>query len=431
MRDEQSFVSGILCLPLEKKEMKRFLFITLLLAVASCGLTEVGEPVRRPGGGVWTGPGADVGKDDPDKTVCYVTLMDYPDGYDWRADKRKGSIKCSLIVLANGIPMMKVPVGDEYEISSDPDMHRMIGEHLYTDYSTDSETVIKKDGRQLFRYSGREQIFGMLVDSSGVYTLGHLRDGDGFTYRKNGEALLERSEGRSFGQLYRDGPDICFAFSEPVASTTEEIERYYHVRNGEVTQVALREDVKKVWGITSDDGMIYYVADIIGVDDPVVFAGTGMTVLDMPESASMAGCRILADSGVVCVEGVSVAQGRPLNAFVWTDAKGYYAFKTGLAMSSVNCSGGSVFCVLNSPSSSICGQIYLNGTIVSTPFNYTSMSSRTAAMADGMLHVGLSSKTGAKPQLWKDGILEKLDYNGYICSVTTNKDQASQETVLD
>ena len=30
-----------------------------------------------------------------------------------------------------------------------------------------------------------------------------------------------------------------------------------------------------------------------------------------------------------------------------------------------------------------------------------------------------------------DTELEKLDYNGYICSVTTNKDQASQETVLD
>ena len=372
-----------------------------------------------------------VGKDDPDRTVCYVTLMSYPDGYDWRADRQKGSVKCSLVVLANGLPMMKVPVGDEHEISSDPDMHRVIDGHLYTDYSTDSETVIKKDGRLLFRYLGKEHIFGMLVDSSGVYTLGHSRDGAGFTYRRNGEILLERAEGRSFGRLYRDGDDICFAFSEQVASSAEEIERYYHVRNGEVSQVALREDVKKVWCVTSDDGVIYYVADIIGVDDPVVFAGSSMTVLDMPESASMAGCRILADSGVVCVEGVSVAQGRPLSAFVWTAAMEYYAFKTGLTMSSINCSGGSVFCVLNSPSSSICGQVYLNGTIVSTPFNYISMSSRTAVMADGILHVGLSSKSGAKPQIWKDGKLEKLDYNGYICSVTTNKDQDSQETVLD
>jgi hypothetical protein len=424
-------LSGRFSLSLEKKEMKRFLCAAVMITAVSCGLTEVGEPVRRPGGEVWTGPGVNVGKDDPDRTVCYVTLMSYPDGYDWRADRQKGSVKCSLVVLANGLPMMKVPVGDEHEISSDPDMHRVIDGHLYTDYSTDSETVIKKDGRLLFRYLGKEHIFGMLVDSSGVYTLGHSRDGAGFTYRRNGEILLERAEGRSFGRLYRDGDDICFAFSEQVASSAEEIERYYHVRNGEVSQVALREDVKKVWCVTSDDGVIYYVADIIGVDDPVVFAGSSMTVLDMPESASMAGCRILADSGVVCVEGVSVAQGRPLSAFVWTAAMEYYAFKTGLTMSSINCSGGSVFCVLNSLSSSICGQVYLNGTIVSTPFNYISMSSRTAVMADGILHVGLSSKSGAKPQIWKDGKLEKLDYNGYICSVTTNKDQDSQETVLD
>lgn len=411
--------------------MKRLLFAVVLLAVASCGLKEVGEPVRRPSEGVWTGPGANVGKEDPDKTVCYITLIDYPGGYDWRADREKGSVKCSLVVLANGLPMMKVPVGDEYETSSDPDMHRMIGGHLYTDYSTDSETVIKKDGKMLFRYPGRELICGMLVDSSGVYTLGHPRDGDGFTYRRNGEILLERSAGRSFERLYRDRADICFSFSEPVASSAEEIERYYHVRNGEITQVALREDVKKVWDITSDEGIVYYVADIVGVDDPVVFAGAGMTVLDMPESASMAGCRILADSEVVCVEGISVSQGRPLNAFLWTNSNGYYAFKTGLTMSSANCSGGSVFCVLNSPSLTICGQIYLNGDIVSAPFNYTSMSSRTAVMADGILYVGLSSKPGARPQIWKDGVLEKLDYNGYICSVTTNKDQASQETVLD
>ena len=411
--------------------MKGFLFAAVMIAAVACGLTEVGEPVRRPGGEVWTGPGMNIGKDDPDRTVCYVTLVTYPDGYDWKADRGKGSVKCSLVVLANGLPMMKVPVGDEYETSSDPDMHRMIAGHLYTDYSTDSETVIKMDGKVLFRYSGKERICGMLVDSSGVYTLGHPRDTDGFTYRRNGEILLERSGGRSFERLYRDGADICFSFSEPVASSVEEIERYYHVRNGEITQVALREDVKKVWDMTSDEGIVYYVADIIGVDDPVVFAGTGMTVMDMPESSSMVGCRILADSDVVCVEGVSLSQGRPLNAFLWTNSNGYYAFKTGLTMSSANCSGGSVFCVLNSPSLTICGQVYFNGDIVSVPFKYTSMSSRTAAMADGILYVGLSSKPGAKPQIWKDGKLEKLDYNGYICSVTTNKDQASQETVLD
>lgn len=411
--------------------MKGFLFAVVLLAVVSCGLTEIGEPVRRPGEGVWTGPGTNVGKGDPDKTVCYVTLMDYPDDYDWRSDREKGSVKCSLVVLANGIPMMKVPVGDEYETSSDPDMHRMIGGHLYTDYSTDSETVIKKDGRLLFRYPGREVICGMLVDSSDVYTLGHPRDGCGFTYRKNGEVLLERNVGRSFGRLYRDGSDLCFSFSETVKSSSEDIERYYLVRNGFVSQVALREDVKKVWDIVSEDNMVYYMADIIGVGSPVVFSGTDMSVLEMPQSAAMAACRIFVNSGVVHIEGILTSRGRPVTAYLWMNPQKYHTFGTGMTMSSVNVSGGSVIGVLNSSSSLEPGQIFLNGEMFPMPPDYVSMSSRTAVMADGILCAGLSSKTGGKPQIWKDGTLEELDYNGYVCSVTTNKDQASQETVLD
>ena len=160
----------------------RTIFISLMtLAAVSCGLEEIGTPGRNDGGGIWTGPGMNAGKDDPDKTVWYVTLLDYPDGYDWRADKEKGSVKCSLVVLANGIPMMRIPVGDTYEVASDPDMHRIIDGHVYTDFSTESETVIKKDGREIFRYSGRESICGMTVDSMNVHTLGQNRDGSGFS----------------------------------------------------------------------------------------------------------------------------------------------------------------------------------------------------------------------------------------------------------
>lgn len=418
-------------LSLEKKEMKGFLFAAVLLALASCGLTEIGEPVRRPGEGVWTGPGANVGKDDPDKTVCYVTLMDYPDDYDWRSDREKGSVKCSLVVLANGIPMMKVPVGDEYETSSDPDMHRMIGGHLYTDYSTDSETVIKKDGRLLFRYPGREFICGMLVDSYDVYTLGHPRDGEGFTYRKNGEILLERNAGRSFERLYRDGSDICFSFSETVKSASEVIERYYLARNGAASQVALREDVKKVWDIVSESKTVYYMADIIGVGSPVVFSGTDMSVLEMPEASAMTACRIFVASGVVHAEGIAASRGKPLTAYLWMNPQEYHSFGTGMTMSSVKVSGGSVIGLLNSSSSLEPGQIFLNGEMFPMPPGYASMSSRTAVMADGILCAGLSSKAGGAPMIWKDGNMETLAYNGYICSVTTNKDQASQETVLD
>ena len=133
MRDERSVVFVPFSVSLLKKDMKRLVIAAVFIAAVSCGLEEVS---RRPHSGaedVWVGPGIDAGKEDREKTVIYVTAMQYPDGYDWRADVEKGSVKCSLTVYADGIPMMKVPVGDEYEVSSDPDMHRMADGHLYTD----------------------------------------------------------------------------------------------------------------------------------------------------------------------------------------------------------------------------------------------------------------------------------------------------------
>ena len=127
-----------------------------MAVVVSCGIEDLDV---RPDTGredIWFGPGVNAG--DSGREVCYVTAFDYPEDYDWRTDKEKGSVKCSLVVFADGVPMMKVPVGDRYEVSSDPDMHRMLGGHIYTDYSTDSETVIKRDGKTLIRYPGREMI---------------------------------------------------------------------------------------------------------------------------------------------------------------------------------------------------------------------------------------------------------------------------------
>lgn len=400
----------------------RALFISLMtLAAVSCGLEEIGTPGRNDGGGIWTGPGMNAGKDDPDRTVWYVTLMDYPDGYDWRADVEKGTVKCSLVVLANGIPMMKIPVGDEYETASDPDMHRIIDGHVYSDYSTEDETVIKKDGREIFRYPSRESICGMVVDSTGIHTLGQSRDSSGFSYRINGRIVMEHTVGRTFGRLQRDGDDVCFAFSEPVGSATDTIERYYHVRNGIAVQTAVREDVKRVWDIVSCQGEVCYLADVVGIGTPVLFMGGNMEALYMPASSRMAACRLSMPDGKPVVEGICAMRGRALTGGLWMTPREFHSFPMGLTLSSICLSGGSVACVLNPSSPFVPGKVYRDGEYHSIPLGYSSMGVNTVMMADGILQVGLSSRTCAKPVIWRDGVLDTLDYNGYISSVTSSK----------
>lgn len=393
----------------------------LMLAAVSCGLSELEDTSRGNQGGIWTGPGMDIGKDDPESPVCYVTAFDYRDGYDWVSDVEKGTVKCSLTVFADGVPMMKIPVGDEYEISSDPDMHRMIDRHVYSDFSTARETVVRKDGKELFRFDGREAIVGLLVDSTDVYTLGHPRAGDGFVYRRNGEILLSREKGRSFGRLQRDGEDICFAFSEPVKSQTEVLERCYHVRNGVVTQEALREDVKKVWDVASFRGKVCYVADVVGVRSPVLFMDDGMEALALPENLEMKTCRLTISSESFCIEGICVAKGRPISSILWPDPSEGHVFSNGMTVTTLYAEDGGVCCVLNPVLPGGQGMIFRNGEPYCVYPGYVAVGCHSAAMVGGILHVGLSSKKGEKPVIWKDGIVDTLDVNGFISSVTVGK----------
>jgi len=407
--------------------------LALLIILSGCGLEEIG---RRPEGSrndIWTGPGMNVGKEDVEKTITYVTAVDYPDGYDWRSDCEKGSVKCSLVVYADGLPMMKIPVGDTYEISSDPDMHRVADGHLYTDYCTDTETVIKKDGRLLFRYQGREMIIGMLVRDGDVYTLGQSRDGEGFSYRKNGEILLQRLNGYAFDRLYHDRDSICFSFCEPIHSNDKIIERYYHVVNGKASQTAVREDVRKVWDILSVGGKVCYVASVVGVDSPVLFSDDSMLALDMHSPVEMLTCRIFCVGEDLWVEGLFAGVGLPMTGGVWHGSEIHHIFNPGNTISSICEADGDICCVFNSIMSTGRGKIYRCGEIFEIPEPYFSIGNGTVKMVDGILNVGLSSSTGGKPVIWKDAVLDTLDVHGFIATVSSGrkKDYTSQERVLD
>ena len=53
------------------------------------------------------------------------------------------------------------------------------------------------------------------------------------------------------------------------------------------------------------------------------------------------------------------------------------------------------------------------------PLGFCCLGGAPVDVADGILTVGLSSVTGKKPLLWKDGKTEELDVNGYICTVSS------------
>ena len=150
----------------------------------------------------WEGPGVNIAGTDT-VHVCYISGIDYPKGWNW-ADASDGteSARCSLVVFADGVPMLKLPVGEGYKVSSDPDMHKVIDGHLYTIYCTEGYTSIRKDGKAFLKYEGEENIRELILDEENVHTLGVSRDGRGFAYRKNGDLVMERRTGYAFERLH-------------------------------------------------------------------------------------------------------------------------------------------------------------------------------------------------------------------------------------
>ena len=393
--------------------------VALTMAVSSCGLYEIGEvETDMLDGGIWGGP-SDSADKTPDvvRRICYMTAFDYQKDYDWRADRSRESVKCSLIVYEDGRAIMKVPVGEEYETGSDPDMHRVIRGHLYTDYSTSTETVVKKDGAQIFRYPGKEAMCGMAVSGTDVYTLGADRDGNGFTYRKNGEILLSRENAAVMGNLKQDDDSLSFTFCERILSSEETVERYFAVMNGRVRQIAVRDDIVKVWDAVLCDGKEIYVASLVGVGAPVIYRNGQMTTLSMPENARILSITLLESRGALAVEAL-YSDGRDICSAFWSDDLTLVSFPPGRIVSAMCLLNRGVCCVLNPESAMQSGLIYRSGDDFDMPGRYSCMSDRAICMVDGILNVGLASYDGKEPVLWKDGQTETLKINGYISSIT-------------
>lgn len=202
------------------------------------------------------------------------------------------NVKCSLMVFADGIPMLKIPIGNGHETSADPDMHRVLKGHLYTMFCSDGHTSIRKDGKAFIRYEGEETLRAMITDEEDIHTLCVPRDGKGFTYRKNGELVMERRTGHAFERLHIDSDKMCFAFCQPVATSGGSVDRYYIVRDGRMSLVKFDEDVNGVWDMISHQGRTcalissgpWKTTELIVEDERIS--------IDLPPRSEMLSCRL-------------------------------------------------------------------------------------------------------------------------------------------
>ena len=384
--------------------MKDFVLFMYFLFLCSCSLEQIGHGPRSDADGVWRGPS--YGKHM--SGTLYAVAMDYPDGYDWRADLGSGPVDGLCIVMfADGAPVLKIPVGNLYETDSDPQRLRIRSGHLYTDYTDGMETVIKRDGEEIQRYDAVEEIVDLQVLDGAIHTLCRPVSDAGFVYRVDGKETVFRENGTLFGGLRVYDNSVRFCFSNQSA--------YYKVMDGKVTKVDLQQDVLEVADMCVIEDGVYLLAYLAGFSGPVLMNDGTRKSVDYFGFIDVASCKfMMTDSLCIRVRNSHPGLGKTTDILWFGDDKWVIPqFFSRLASVWVDKSGW--YAVSNQAEDSQ-GMIFSNGKEYELPADLYVYGDGCVVSRDTTLYVGLTSGKGRSPVIWKDGTLDTLDVNGpLIC----------------
>lgn len=377
-----------------------------------------------------SGPAAE----SPD-TVIYICAVEFPEGYNWQRDTAYGIVESNLAVYRNGTKTITVPVGGKNLVSSDPDMHRVVNGHLYTDYVIGNQTIIKKDGREVFRYSGGESLCGFIVRDDGIWTLGQSRSGQGLTLRKNGKEIFSSATGfingtfanQAFrgGALYEDSGSLYFSYYVPNADvlTGEIVSRaWYIVKDGVPKGVTPPSGLSVTHDIRMIGGKLCIAGEAAGEQGRTVLI-EGQEQYKFGSASSwkrIRNCRLASSSRGPCIKeeesfdvgstyiSVLLQKDGTRSSTTWPlIAKEFYISGDVCAFVNTNNSDSSI------ESISIDGRQHL------LPGRMRMMTNACATLIGQRLIVAMSPYTSEEtPVIWDNGERSQLPINGYVTSVT-------------
>lgn len=359
---------------------------------------------------------------DSEKTVkarSYITGVRYPKGYDWKSDSGYGLVDAVLFMVADGDTVLRLPTGKEYEILPDEDMHRVVEGNLYTDFSSEKGTLVKKNGKTLFSYGEREMITGFAVAGDDVYTIGQPRSGKGFSYRKNGSELLSCRNGIPISELYEAGGRLYFAYIEWFEVSGGVDSRYFLVEDGKAVPVGLRSDIDTVYAVRMVGDRLCYVAGLTGNMKTAFFVGDDNYFLTAVNCSGMRNFRIMEQDGFPCVACEVIYSNNidePCFA-VFKGAEMQVSYHWIYSVKDFFISDGKCFGI--SSNEYKLTKILYEDRWQSIAREYYSGYGKSALSSSGDYWVLLvPEECGIPPAVWKNGETEISDFNGYFTSVT-------------
>lgn len=388
----------------------KYFVLSILLILSSCGLKQMDVDIHSASDGVWYGPS--YGKHM--SGTCYALGLDYPKGCDWKADSQNEDLNSSLVMFADGIPVLRMQTGESYEVSSEFARHRIRNGRLYSDYTDGLSTVIKEDGKVRVRYEGSEEIACLDVYDGRIYTLGYPVGGGGFVYRVDGESVLQRDDAVLYPHLDFYAGMASFCFSVNVRETDGYRQCHYRATDGKVYQVDSDPGIIKVWDMRVVSGKLYMA---VSLQDraPVLLYDDVSESVDYFNKMNLVSCTFC-DSDRICLNSRFRHSGSYLMSdILWMGGDEWIIYRLGSTLSSVFVDKDGYNSVIN-PSDGRDGYIFDGNMAYVIPEGYSISSKDCMTRKEGVLHVGLSSSIGGEPVIWRPDRLDTLDMNGpLIC----------------
>ena len=399
----------------EKKDMRNAIgIIGLALLAAACIRDPLFPGTPRSSHEPGSGRRTDTTAASPPGGHLYLTAVRFPDGYAWDLDTCAVDGEVWIDLYRDGERVRSLPAG----ASVHPDMHRYRDGHVYADWSTDTETVVTREGAELFRFDGREALRGFLVREDGVHTLGQDRDGSGFTYRVDGR-IVYRSEtgivlggpdtpGAPGGALSIYGEDVYYACCLP----SERGKEYHVMRNAERYQ-----------SFPVSDGTLAVL--VTGGKVARVRSKPRSLVLEVDGKET----RLALGGSEYCLWSRLVAWEEDIVALVCAQSAGkkrYYlqtaGGKTftpmaGETVSDVLSDGKRMGWTVTDGRGDLLRIRWSDGGVTEGTGGFL-VSGGCALLRDGHLFLALTGRDGAPNRLQEDGVHTDIPFNGYFTSVT-------------
>lgn len=372
-------------------------------------------------------------------TLIYAAGVRFPDGYDWQADTLAATEKGELVLYRNAELIQSIPVGYPYRVSADPDRYRIADGHLYSDFYTDTETIVKKDGEELFRYPGCEIMCGFAVDGDDVWTLGQDRSGQGLSLRKNGTAVYSHDTGTVIGNMsdtFNEAGALSFQGTQPsfffycsilgMGPVSRSV-KCYHVMDGDAVELDTPSGFLRILDAKLVDGTPVLVGQ----------AGTSTGILSVVRRGSavtysLAGydkigsCRITPAGGSdIILSGECYSSGlmsgyildsHGSNLFYDLEGRlvGFYFSSDMDVILSCYSGGQNLVITTNGRSRTIQGQ-------------YLYISTRSGFLLDRLFYLGLNPRDEGRPYVLAGSRKMMLDFNGFISEVRVDIVERKQQ----